>query len=429
MRSKMASWRPPMLFSTEPAAVAGNKPARRQQSSSRAFASRWGRSLSTNQWIEAAAADRTDRQVSQLISLGGVALILGQASSIVAYVGSFTLEWNVLGAILMVQIVAFAAFGSVLPMRLLRVGWIAAPILGAALWLSAYAVYTGPQPVDGTPWPWAFEAALVSYLVLVVRPAWAAAATVGAALLPLLSAVIFLGEVPQIVVTATPIHLANLIYIALFTGIRARLNQLRDAEAHTLVADAQRVRAQVSARDQEELARLIHDEVLSVLVAATRFRGIPPKVLRTNASHALELLHRPSLDQKSRPLETGLAAERVVAALRRIDPAVEIDQSVGPGEVPGSVVDAVGAAAAEALRNCLLHAAAAPRRVDVSVSPAWIEVGVADEGPGFDRDQLDSRQLGIRSSIVARMEALPGGAARVDSAPGQGTKVSVTWRI
>ncbi len=71
----------------------------------------------------------------------------------------------------------------------------------------------------------------------------------------------------------TPIHAANVIYIAIFSGIRGRLNRLREAEAHALAAEAARARAEASARGKEQVARLIHDEVLSVLAAAARFRG------------------------------------------------------------------------------------------------------------------------------------------------------------
>ncbi|HQD22490.1 MAG TPA: hypothetical protein PKY27_09565, partial [Arachnia sp.] len=95
----------------------------------------------------------------------------------------------------------------------------------------------------------------------------------------------------------TPIHAANVIYIAIFSGIRGRLNRLREAEARALAAEAARARAEASARGKEQVARLIHDEVLSVLAAAAQFRGAPPEALRGGAGTALRLFHRPVVDQ------------------------------------------------------------------------------------------------------------------------------------
>jgi signal transduction histidine kinase len=62
-------------------------------------------------------------------------------------------------------------------------------------------------------------------------------------------------------------------------------------------------------------------------------------------------------------------------------------------------------------------------------SPRLVEVSVEDRGPGFDVDRVDAQRLGIRGSILERMRTLPGGGAVVDSQPGGGTRVVVTWRI
>jgi signal transduction histidine kinase len=55
-------------------------------------------------------------------------------------------------------------------------------------------------------------------------------------------------------------------------------------------------------------------------------------------------------------------------------------------------------------------------------SDAEVTFMVSDEGVGFDPDAVDASRLGIRGSIVGRMEAA-GGWARIWSAPGAGTTV------
>ena len=57
-------------------------------------------------------------------------------------------------------------------------------------------------------------------------------------------------------------------------------------------------------------------------------------------------------------------------------------------------------AAAEAVRNTRRHAGAGGARgVDVRVDSSGVQVVVADDGVGFDPDQVPSSRLGIAVSI------------------------------
>jgi hypothetical protein len=53
-------------------------------------------------------------------------------------------------------------------------------------------------------------------------------------------------------------------------------------------------------------------------------------------------------------------------------------------------------------------------------------VTVRDAGAGFDPARVDPARLGLRSSITERI-ADWGGLASIQSAPGQGTVVSLCW--
>lgn len=381
---------------------------------------------------QAGITDLPDRQVSSLISLGGVALILGHARQSLEQLPLFAPWWNVLGGALAALIVVFAALGWILPMRVLRAGWVAAPVLNAVLMLTSYGVYEGALPATASPWPWSFAAACLSYLTLIQRPAWAAAWTVLSALLPGLSALIFMGGIPQVLLIETPVQVANIIYIALFTGIRLRLIRLREARARALAAEAGLLLAQMRARDRKTLARLIHDEILSVLVSAMKLRGPVPEELRENASQALDLLRRPTLrlgDDQGAPVDTCAVGQRIADGLRRIDPPVPVDTRCEPGSVPLVVAVTVAAAAGEALRNSMSHAPGSRRSVSISVAPSRVSVRVRDSGHGFSPGHVDEARLGLRESVLARMRELPGGSAAVESAPGEGTEVTVQWAI
>ena len=89
----------------------------------------------------------------------------------------------------------------------------------------------------------------------------------------------------------------------------------------------------------------------------------------------------------------------------------------------GPVDDRVGALVA-ALREAMLNAvrhAGAPVSVYVEVGPEAVEAFVRDRGPGFDLAAVPSDRLGVRESIIGRMERHGGiGPVRTDS---DGTEV------
>ncbi len=108
-------------------------------------------------------------------------------------------------------------------------------------------------------------------------------------------------------------------------------------------------------------------------------------------------------------LARGLEVELAVAA-----PAAGI-------EVAPELTHALAAAAGEALANTRKHARATRARVTCSVDHGCAEVVVEDDGAGFDV-RAAAAGSGVRHSIVGRMLAA-GGTARLDSRPGEGTRV------
>jgi signal transduction histidine kinase len=79
------------------------------------------------------------------------------------------------------------------------------------------------------------------------------------------------------------------------------------------------------------------------------------------------------------------------------------------------------AALREAMVNAARHAES-PVRIYVECTPEGVEAFVRDRGPGFDLKEVPEDRLGVRESIIGRMER-HGGSARVRSAPGEGTEV------
>jgi signal transduction histidine kinase len=176
---------------------------------------------------------------------------------------------------------------------------------------------------------------------------------------------------------------------------------------------------------------LIHDNVMSTLLAASR--GPMDQRLVDQASVALAELD--TLRRDALPV-SDFEVQDVVAHLRAAAAAVDasatlsfrFEADAAERTVPAETVRTVGAAMAEAMRNSLRHAGPdAHRSVVAALSPLGLRVTVTDDGPGFDLSSIPAHRLGVRVSILDRMHRLPGGSAALHTAVGRGTVVELRW--
>nr|WP_225440315.1 ATP-binding protein [Amycolatopsis eburnea] len=186
------------------------------------------------------------------------------------------------------------------------------------------------------------------------------------------------------------------------------------------------------AAERERHRRDVHDTVLQVMESlalpapgdALDPVGSLDQVRRTARAHALRL--RLSLDGDA-PAEPGGLEHRLGAlAVEMTADGLRIDLVVlaKPADVPEAVVNALHDATREALRNTLKHAKTARAVVCLEEREGVVTVSVRDHGTGFDPGARRAG-FGIDNSIHARLAEI-GGAARIDSAPGQGTRVVLT---
>jgi signal transduction histidine kinase len=190
-----------------------------------------------------------------------------------------------------------------------------------------------------------------------------------------------------------------------------RLWQDLDSERH------ERIRSQ----ERAELAAHIHDSVLHTLTLIQRNAHDTREVQRLARSQERTLrtwLYEPRADP-------GLT---FAAAIREAAGEVEDDHGV-PIEVvcvgDTSLDERLGAAlqaAREAMVNAAKYAEAPSVSVYAEVEGDEIAIFVRDRGKGFDLDAVPADRMGVRGSIIGRMER-NGGKATVRTAPGEGTEV------
>ena len=185
------------------------------------------------------------------------------------------------------------------------------------------------------------------------------------------------------------------------------------------------------ARARRRADNFIHDHVLSVLktVPATS-AGVAQ--LRAGAREALADLDTAAAE----PSEPVRSSELLTALTRRLraiggDDVVISDSITQDLEMPQETAQALIDAAAEALRNSLTHAAdpeqdPITRTATLRSDADGVTITVSDDGRGFDPEHATISRYGISGSIIARMHDVAG-RARIDSSPGVGTTVTLSW--
>ncbi|MER7954087.1 ATP-binding protein [Streptomyces sp. NPDC096030] len=218
----------------------------------------------------------------------------------------------------------------------------------------------------------------------------------------------------------------------------------------TLLDEAreQAVRAEAErARQAERMAhhRALHDTVLATLTTIASGRvdantsGVRERCAR-EAAYLRRLVQRSDEAEagtgagtgdgkRGAEVPTGEALEDVVAAAECLGLTVTAQYHELPA-LPGPVAAALSAAATEALNNVRHHAGTQAAYLTATGRGNGITVTVVDRGRGFDVDAAlvggRGTGTGLRRSVHARMREI-GGAAEVDSAPDEGTRVELRW--
>ncbi|GAA2172384.1 ATP-binding protein [Arthrobacter parietis] len=180
--------------------------------------------------------------------------------------------------------------------------------------------------------------------------------------------------------------------------------------------------ARVRETQRAEIAAHLHDSVLQTLALIQNRAASEQDVIRLARAQERELRRWLYADTAER---TGNLADRVKAV------AAEVEEEYGHpvdvvsvGEAPMTPrQDALVQATREAILNAAKHAGGAVS-VYLEAGTAVSQVFVRDRGAGFDPEAVPADRLGIRESVINRMQR-HGGTARIRSSEA-GTEVQLT---
>ncbi|MCR8579080.1 ATP-binding protein [Streptomyces sp. Isolate_219] len=186
----------------------------------------------------------------------------------------------------------------------------------------------------------------------------------------------------------------------------------------------------IRAQERAEVAAHVHDSVLHTLTLIQRSADDPREVARLARAQERELrawLYKPEGRGKEEDEEPATLAEAVRKSAAEVedDHGVPIEVVV-VGDCP---LDEPLGAQMQAAREAMVNAAkyggeGGAVQVFAEVEGRSVFVSVRDRGPGFDLDAVPADRMGVRESIIGRMER-HGGTARLRSAPEGGTVVEL----
>lgn len=234
------------------------------------------------------------------------------------------------------------------------------------------------------------------------------------------------------------------VMIVLISGFMMALLQLtlragREQDAAALAAqEAAAATASVETleRQRTRYHAFTHDDVLATLLAASQDGATPSEVTKRSAMRTLEKMDQFRSDL---PIQHWLTIGEFESHLRLAAVGVGVplhSTLTAPGgtdlRIPVEVCDALTEALTEAMRNSVRHGAwpdgkPVHREARASRTADTLQITVTDNGRGFNPRRVGIDRLGVRLSILQRVNSQPGGHASVFSARGSGTTVTLSW--
>ena len=366
------------------------------------------------------------------LSLGLACIVFGAQAALAATGSTDTGTWH-----LPIVIVTFTALAVMILTgvigRFVRTGSaIFACTFAAVLLAWVFASAGRGADADVQPWIWylinvATVAAVVAF-PLPIAVAWTIAIPVGFAAVRIIQGGgtrdIWIGSIAD---TSFSI-IFGFVLLILIWMFRSVADDV-DAERERALSSYGRATAQ-EATEQErvEMAALMHDSVLSALIAASRAESPRERELSVmmtrDALTGLANAESDAVDVSDAPVSARVVAAEISDAVRGLGAEVVVPD---PGDVPlpGRVARALSLAAIQAIANAVQHAGAAGLEVGFVATETSAVLTVRDSGPGIDVTKIPDDRLGLRASVFARMAAV-GGVAELVTRRG-GTTITLRW--
>ena len=210
--------------------------------------------------------------------------------------------------------------------------------------------------------------------------------------------------------------------------IIAQFGKVDEANSNSLREAVARAQRETLERERGLVYALVHDRVLNTLLVAAKAKseGEYSSASESAQQALLELSSMGSAVSSQQSFSSLALFQGLNSSAREFDDVVISSAGEGSISVPAEVGEALTQAALQAIENSRTHSGAKKTYLHTQSSKGKVEIIVKDYGRGFRTSRVSRNRLGVRLSIVGRVEAV-GGKARVNSQPGKGTEVILSW--
>lgn len=378
---------------------------------------------------------RIERLFSRVVAVFGVVFAVQIIPGLTDAVRLLAEPWTLVSACVLLATMVWVVVAA-LVQRAVAVSMGTAAIVYVLSLLTWPLLVTNVAAVPPTPWLWYLCTVATAYAAIAFTLPVAAAYTV---LTPVIYGV--LRASPYGGTSTLTGAILDVIYAVILGGalliivtmVRQAASGVDFAQAAALDRYTAVAREHASEAERAEVDAIVHDSVLTTLLAAAGARS--PEAMAVAARMATQAIGHLDAAADAVPAEGAVLSldrlsERISSAARSFSAPFAVTQAeMTDAPIPTTVADALHAAAVQAMVNSMQHAGGTDVHRSVSIvalQPHGVQVSVTDDGVGFDPATLGPERLGLRVSIQERV-ARVGGQVVVRSAPGHGTTIAMSW--
>jgi len=216
----------------------------------------------------------------------------------------------------------------------------------------------------------------------------------------------------------------------MYSQVCSWVSQVDQANSALQASSIDKYKVNAVEKEDQRINALIHDSVLHALTFA--IAAETPKERQASVALAMWASEKIRNVEFSIALSGNTTSNALFRSLRKLaeetSPLIKVSRYLAVSMfITDQAAQAITGAALQAMHNAIKHSKFTKLELKLnSPSNGLVTVHIIDNGRGFRPERVSRSRIGIRGSILTRMN-LVGGLASIRSSAGNGTTVSLRW--